>query len=103
MVRESQFQKAELKRLKQQWNERIETLHSEVKTLEATIEQLKAERKTRSAALQQQLFEQFRILNAKGDVKDLCELFNETEQKRLLPEQENALLQNSCNMLTCTS
>ena len=81
MVRESQFQKAELKRLKQQWNERIETLHSEVKTLEATIEQLKAERKTRSAALQQQLFEQFRILNAKGDVKDLCELFNETEQK----------------------
>lgn len=81
LVGESQFQKAELKRLKQQWNERIETLQSEVKTFEATIEQLKAERKTRSAALQQQLFEQFRILNAKGEVKDLCELFNETEQK----------------------
>lgn len=81
MIRESQFQKAELKRLKQQWNERIGSLQSEVKTFETTIETLKAERKTRSAALQQQLFEQFRILNAKGEVRNLCDIFSETEQK----------------------
>lgn len=81
MIRESQFQKAELKRLKQQWNERIEALQSEVKVFESIIEKLKTERKNRSAALQQQLFEQFRILNARGETRDLCDIFSETEQK----------------------
>lgn len=81
MIRESQFQKAELKRLKQQWNERIEALQSEVKAFESIIEKLKTERKNRSAALQQQLFEQFRILNARGEIRDLCDIFSETEQK----------------------
>lgn len=81
MIRESQFQKAELKRLKQQWNERIEALQSEVKAFESIIEKLKTERKNRSAALQQQLFEQFRILNARGETRDLCDIFSETEQK----------------------
>lgn len=81
MIRESQFQKAELKRLKQQWIERIEALQSEVKAFESIIEKLKIERKNRSAALQQQLFEQFRILNARGETRDLCDIFSETEQK----------------------
>lgn len=81
MIRESQFQKAELKRLKQQWNERIEVLQSEVKAFGSIIEKLKTERKNRSAALQQQLFEQFRILNARGEIMDLCDIFSETEQK----------------------
>ena len=57
MIRESQFQKAELKRLKQQWNDRIEALQSKVKAFESVIEKLKTERKNRSATLQQQLFE----------------------------------------------
>lgn len=56
LIRESQFQKAELKRLKQQWNNRIVTIQTETDTFERKIEQLKTERKTRSAALQQQLF-----------------------------------------------
>lgn len=81
MIRESQFQKAELKRLKQQWNERIEALQAEVNIFESAIEALKSERKSRSATLQQQLFEQFRILNARGEIKDLCDIFSETEQK----------------------
>lgn len=81
MIRESQFQKAELKRLKQQWNERIEALRSQVKAFESAIEELKTERKTRSATLQQQLFEQFRILNAREEIRDLCDIFSETEQK----------------------
>lgn len=81
MIRESQFQKAELKRLKQQWDERIEALQSEVKAFESIIEKLKTERKNRSAALQQQLFEQFRILNARGEIRDLCDIFSKTEQK----------------------
>lgn len=81
MIRESQFQKAELKRLKQQWNDRIEALQSKVKAFESVIEKLKTERKNRSATLQQQLFEQFRILNAREEIRDLCDIFSETEQK----------------------
>lgn len=81
MVGESQFQKAELKRLKQQWQERIAALQSEAEAFDSMTERLKAERKTRSAALQQKLFKQFRILNAKEEIRDLCDIFSETEQK----------------------
>lgn len=81
LTRESQFQKAELKRLKLQWKERIDALQDEVAAHEARIEQLKTERKTRSAALQQRLFEQFRIRNARQEIRDLCDIFKETEQK----------------------
>lgn len=80
MIRESQHQKAELKRLKKQWNERIAVLQAEADTFDREIERLKTERKTRSAALQQELFRQFRILNAKGEIKDLCDLFKDTVQ-----------------------
>ena len=81
MIRESQFQKAELKRLERSWKERIAGLQQETDTFTHRIESLKAERKSRSAALQQKLFEQFRMLNARGEVKDLCTLFEQTVQK----------------------
>lgn len=81
MIHESQHQKAELKRLKKQWNERISALQAEVDTFDREIERLKTERKTRSAALQQELFMQFRILNAKGEIRDLCDLFKDTVQQ----------------------
>lgn len=81
MIRESQFQKAELKRLKQQWNDRTAAIQAEVKKFESEIERLKTERKTRSAALQQQLFKQFRIVNGKGEIRDLCDIFKDTAQK----------------------
>lgn len=81
LTRESQFQKAELKRRKQQWKERIDALRNEAAAHEATIERLKTERKTRSAALQQLLFEQFRIRNARQEIRDLCDIFKETDQK----------------------
>ena len=81
LVRESQYQKAEFKRLERGWKERIKTLEEEVITFETEIEKLKNERKQRSAALQQKLFEQFRMLNAKGEVKDLCTIFEQTVHK----------------------
>lgn len=81
LVRESQYQKAEFKRLERGWKERIKTLEEEVITFETEIEKLKNERKQRSAALQQKLFEQFRILNAKGEIKDLCTIFEQTVHK----------------------
>ena len=81
LIRESQFQKAEYKRLERSWKEKLAAAEKAAATFEAQISQLKAERKSRSAALQQQLFEQFRMLNFKGDVKTLCEIFEQTVEK----------------------
>ncbi len=81
LIRESQFQKAELKRQKQYWKDHLASLQAEVEVFETEIERLKAERKTRSAALQQWLFKQFRMLNARGEERDLCNLFKDTIPK----------------------
>ena len=48
---------------------------------EKQIQELKTERKVRSAALQQQLFEQFRMLNYRGEVITLCDIFEQTVHK----------------------
>ena len=81
LIRESQYQKAEYKRLEKEWNKRLEELETEVRYFDIEIERLKTERKERSAALQRKLFEQFRMLNAQGEVKDLYTIFEQTVQK----------------------
>lgn len=80
MIRESQFQKAEYKRLENSWKERLDEVEQKAKGFDTEILQLKQERKTRSAALQLWLFRQFDMLNAKGERKDLCEIFKDTPQ-----------------------
>ena len=81
LIRESQYQKAEYKRLEKEWKKRLEELETEVRHFDIEIERLKTERKERSAALQRKLFEQFRMLNAQGEVKDLYTIFEQTVQK----------------------
>ena len=81
LIRESQYQKAEYKRLEKKWKKRLEELEMEVRHFDIEIERLKTERKERSAALQRKLFEQFRMLNAQGEVKDLYTIFEQTVQK----------------------
>ena len=81
LIRESQYQKAEYKRLEKEWKKRLEELETEVRHFDIEIERLKTERKERSAALQRKLFEQFRMLNAQGEVKDLYTIFEPTVQK----------------------
>lgn len=81
LIRESQFQKAEYKRLERSWKARITTLQTQTEDWERWISALKSERKTRSAALQQKLFEQFGMLNYRGEVKNLCEIFGQTVHK----------------------
>ena len=79
--RESQFQKAEWKRkellLKQQYEHSL----SELMIYDEKINSLKAERKKRSADLQKKLFEHFILLNAKGEKKNLLEIFEYTPQQ----------------------
>lgn len=81
MIRESQYQKAEFKRLERYWKEQISEIKTELESFSSQIEALKAERRNRSAALQQKLFQQFNFLNAKEETKNLCAIFEETVQK----------------------
>ncbi|MBQ2808010.1 MAG: RNA pseudouridine synthase [Bacteroidaceae bacterium] len=77
LVRESQFQKAELRRATQRWQQRIEECRERLVPLQAGIAAMKEERKRRSAALQEWLFTNFKVLNARGDSKDLLSIFKE--------------------------
>ena len=81
LIRESQFQKAEYKRLERSWKDKIASLQVEAGNWEKQIQELKAERKVRSAALQQQLCEQFRMLNYRVEVKTLRDIFEQTVHK----------------------
>ena len=80
LIKESQHMKAAHKLTKKSLRSILEEDQAKVDRLEQEIEQLKQERKRRAATLQRKLFEQFRILNARGEVKDLCELFAPTSQ-----------------------
>ena len=81
LIKESQFQKAEQKRQERQWKERLEAQEKELLPFEQQLADWKEERKTRSAALQTRLFEQFRLLNARGEAADLCTLFARTPRQ----------------------
>ena len=77
MTKESQFMKAELRRLKKSLAEKT-TLEAEYEDYQNNISRLKQLRKQLSDALQQWLFAQFRMLNAEGEEKDLLEIFRDT-------------------------
>lgn len=73
--RESQFEKAELKRIRKQWQARIDEAEHALRKTEQQVVTLKEERHRRSVALQQWLFGQFRFLNARGEQRSATELF----------------------------
>ena len=75
LVRESQFQKAELKRATARWQQQITECEEALAPLKASIAAMKEERKHRSAALQRWLFEQFKVLNGSGSEKSLLDIF----------------------------
>ena len=77
LVRESQYQKAELKRSTARWQQRIAECEAVVAPLKASLVAMKEERKLRSAALQRWLFEQFRVRNGNGASKSLLDIFAE--------------------------
>lgn len=81
MIRESQWQKAELRRIKAYWDAKITDAENAVAVVENEIKTLKETRHRRSAELQRWLFSQFVMLNANGEKRDLCEIFAETPQQ----------------------
>ena len=81
LIKQSQFNKAEYKRLESKIKEHSKEL--EYLFLEASkeIENLKKERKIKSAQLQNWIFEQFQLLNAQKQIKNLKEIFIQTPLK----------------------
>ncbi len=81
MVAESQFQKAELRRLKQRIKAQIECLQDELEVQVSAMVDLKSKRKRLSDALQRWLFQQFEVLNARGERRNLLDIFAPTPQR----------------------
>lgn len=80
MIKESQFMKAELRRLKKSLAEKT-TLETEYTDYQENIKQLKLLRKQLSDNLQQWLFSHFEMLNADGESKNLLDIFSDTAAK----------------------
>ena len=83
LVRESQFEKAELKRLAARLKEDVERAKIVLRLFEDKLSSLSDERKKRSATLQEWLFTQFKVLDACGNEKSLLEIF--AEKRGCLP------------------
>ena len=75
LTKESQFQKAEIRRAKQRMKEELEPRQGVLDAHSEQLKQLEQERKERSIALQKKIFEHFIFLNAKGEEKSLLEIF----------------------------
>lgn len=80
MTRQSQFQKAELRRIKKRWAEKTQLLQERLLPLQNELQQLQHERQSRSEALQQWLFNHFVMLNAQGEKRTLTQIFSTTPQ-----------------------
>lgn len=78
MEHESQHIKAELRRVRKRMEERHADDEAPVKAVEERINTLKQRRHDMSDALQQWLFSQYRMLNAHGKERDLCDIFRDT-------------------------
>ena len=75
LIHQSRFEKAELKRLVRHCNEKVEDARAMLQPFTQRIAALAAERKQRSAALQEWLFTQFNVLNGRGERRSLLEIF----------------------------
>ena len=85
IIRESQHQKADIHRAKQLHKDEIASLEQQLAMRNALICRLFGERKQRSEALQQWLFEHFEMLNGRGETKNLIEIFNDANGSTFIP------------------
>ena len=84
LIKESQFQKAELRRLKKRHRMALEHIEQCLSDQDATISALKARRRAMSEKLQRQLFQLFVVRNARGESMDVATIF-ERRLHRLPP------------------
>lgn len=99
MVRESQFMKAQLRRLKKE-RDRKTDIGEEYDRNQKDIRYLKQLRKELSDSLQRWLFGKFCMLNPQGDRKNLLEISRTRLPRFHRLEAENAASPNCCSMPT---
>jgi tRNA pseudouridine32 synthase/23S rRNA pseudouridine746 synthase len=78
LIKHSLHYKHQFDVLSNKWDEVLSEIRLEMSQFEDRIEALKKERKEKSAALQQQLFEQYAFLNKDGKKKSLQAIFSDT-------------------------
>lgn len=78
MTRESQTLKADLRRLKQRLDAQLSAAHALTAKHDERIAALRQRRRSMSDELQRWLFEQYRMLNARGEERDLIDIFSTT-------------------------
>ena len=77
LIKASQFEKAELKRAQRAWQAKIVEKEDLLKIFTDKKALYVAERRSRSAALQQWLFRQFVMQNGRGEKRTLLDIFKE--------------------------
>lgn len=82
LERESQFQKAEMKRLKEAQAKEMEAVSAKANVILQKIEHLKFIRKSRSEEIQRQLFESYIVHNQSGEAASIWSIF---QAKGLVP------------------
>lgn len=75
LIRESQFEKAELKRIEHRWAKLIDEKNEQIALINNKISALRQERKEKSETLQNWLFEQYRVANGRGEYRNLKNIF----------------------------
>jgi len=80
LKQESLKSQYDYKHLSKQWQEKLNEAEVEYNNHKKRIDQLKQERKKRSAELQQQIFNQYQFLNIKGEQTNVGDIFAKTPQ-----------------------
>lgn len=78
MERESQFMNAELRRIKKRLRDSEAEAERRLRSYTSRIDELKILRKSMSDKLQRWLFGQYKLLNARGERRDLLSIFADT-------------------------
>lgn len=75
LLNQSRYEKAELKRIRRRQEAEMAKIFDEIAAFQLRIDQLRARRKTMSEALQERIFRLFVVSNARGERRDLVEVF----------------------------
>ena len=76
LVKESQFEKAEFKRLKLSWEKKISDIKANVDELSSEIHALKRKRAGMSENLQEWIFKQYIVHNVSGESSSIADIFS---------------------------
>ena len=75
LLNQSRFEKAELKRIRQRHETELASISDEMDVFCRQIDSMKVRRKAMSEALQERIFRLFVVSNARGERRDLVEVF----------------------------